>query len=181
MSRETNGVERIAKVSAVMRGICGVAMAAIPAVLATFWALAPLEAIRELPGVTFAVAALPPSSRLLAFLVVMVPSGVSMYGLAMLRRLFDTYRQGRIFDAGNARSLRAFAISVLVAAAAKILLVTPALSLVLSFHNAPGTRALALSFSSDDLATLFVGAVLMVVAWTLAEAHRLAEDYAQIV
>ena len=180
-ARVAVGVARIAKVSATMRTICGVAMAVIPIALAAFWALVPLEAVRDLPGVTFPVEALPPSSRALAFLAVMVPAGISLYGLAMLRRLFDAYRRGRIFDIGNARALRGFAVCVLGATAAKVLLVTPALSVILTLHNAPGSRALAVSVSGDDLATLFVGAVLMVVAWILGEAHRLAEDHAQIV
>ena len=181
MGKAEGSIERIARVSGTMHGICGVALLAIPMALAAFWALVPVEAVHDLPGVSFPIDALPPSSRALAFVAVMVPAGISMYGLAMLRRLFGAYRRGRIFDIGNARALRAFAICIISASAAKVLFVTPALSVILSWHNAPGTRALAISLGSDDLATLFVGTVLMVVAWTLGEAHRLAEDHAQIV
>ena len=173
-------LHRIRRVSAVMKAVCTVGVVAIPGAAAVFWAVVPLEVVRSLPGVGFDVAALPPVSRALAFLATMIPGAFAVFGLAALRRLFEAYRRGAIFAAGNARQLRAFAGSVLAAALARIVSM-PVLSVVLSWHNPPGGRALAITVSSDDIATLFVGFLFLVVAWIMAEAHRLAEDSAQIV
>lgn len=173
-------LKRIRRVSGVMKGICTVGIAAIPVAAAVFWTLVSPEAVQGLPGVTYEVAVLPPVTRALAFLAVMIPGTISLYGLMALRRLFEAYRQGAIFAAGNAVHLRAFAVCVVVAAIAKIVIV-PLLSVVLSWHNPPGMRALNIAIGSDDIAALFAGLLFLVVAWIMAEAQRLAEDNAQIV
>lgn len=175
-----NDLIRIRKVSGVMKWVCTVGIAAIPVAALLFWALASPEAVQGLPGVTYDVAALPPANRALAFLATMIPGGLSIYGLVALRRLFDAYRQGAIFAAGNALHLRAFAVSVVAAAIAKMLIV-PVLSIVLSWHNPPGARALSIAINSDDIGARFVGLLFLVVAWIMAEAQQLAEDNAQIV
>ena len=171
---------RIRTVSGVMRGICTIGMVAIPVTLAAFWALASPEAIGDIQGLGNDVTALPPAFRLLAFLVSMIPGAIGIYGLAALRRLFGAYRHGAIFAAGNALCLRTFAFSVVGSVLAKIV-TGPALSVIVSWHNPPGTRELAITLRSDDLAALFVGCLFLVVAWIMAEAQRLAEDNAQIV
>ena len=110
----------------------------------------------------------------------MVPGAIVLYGMLALRRLFDAYRLGAIFAAGNALHLRTFAVSVVVSAIVKIL-VTPLISVILSWHNPPGTRAVAISFGSNDISALFVGLLFLIVAWIMAEAQKLADDNAQII
>ena len=148
--------------------------------VAAFWAFTSPEAIKDIRGLGYDVTALPPAYRLLAFLVSMIPGAIGVYGLMALRRLFGAYRDGAIFAAGNALDLRAFAFSVVGSVLANIV-TGPVLSVIVSWHNPPGSRVLAVSFRSDDLAALFVGCLFLVVAWIMAEAQRLAEDNAQIV
>lgn len=171
---------RIRAVSAVMRAFCTIAIVIIPVGLAAFWALASPELIGDIRSLGNPVAALPPLFRLFGFLVTMIPGAIGIYGLIALRRLFDACRAGAIFAAGNALNLRAFAVSVVASALAKIM-IGPVLSVLVSWHNPPGTRELAITLSSDDLGALFVGFLFLVVAWIMAEAQRLAEDNAQIV
>lgn len=171
---------RIQSVSAVMRGVCTLGIVAIPVTLAAFWAFTSPEAIKDIRGLGNDVAALPPTFRLLAFLISMIPGAIAVYGLLALRRLFGAYRSGAIFAAGNAVELRTFALSVVGSVLANIV-TAPALSVIVSWHNPPGTRELAITLRSDDLAALFVGCLFLVVAWIMAEAQRLAEDNAQIV
>ena len=173
-------MNRIRRVSTVMKGICTVGIVATPLALAAFWAFAPIETIRDIREIGYDVTALPPAFRLLAFLASMVPAGIGIYGLIALRRLFGAYSDGALFAAGNALDLRTFALSVAASAFAKIV-VGPVLSVIVSWHNPPGTRVLEISVRSNDLGALFVGCLFLVVAWIMAEAQRLAEDNAQIV
>ena len=163
-----------------MKGVCTLIIVTIPVATAAFWGLTPTDTIRAFKELGYEVTALPPLFRLLAFLVTMIPGAIAIYGLLALRRLFDSYRTGAIFAAGNALCLRTFAISVVGSVLAKFI-TAPVLSVVLSWHNPPGTRALAITLNSDDLGALFVGCLFLVVAWIMAEAQRLAEDNAQIV
>ena len=171
---------RIRTVSAVMRSFCTIGIVAIPVTLAAFWTFMSPEAIQDVRGHDYDVAALPPLYRLAAFLVSMIPGAIGVYGLIALRRLFGAFRSGAIFAAGNALDLRTFALSVVGSVLAKIVTV-PALSVIVSWHNPPGTRVLEVSFRSEDLQALFIGCLFLVVAWIMAEAQRLAEDHAQIV
>lgn len=173
-------LKRIRRVSAVMKGVCTAGIAAIPIAVSVFWALVTPEALRAYPGVNYDIAALPPATRMLAFLLTMIPGLISLYGLLALRRLFDAYRRGALFAAGNALCLRTFAFSIVVATVAKMLMI-PVMSVVLSWHNPPGNRALSIAINSDDLGALFAGFLFLVVAWIMAEAQRIAEDNAQIV
>ena len=173
-------LDRIRSVSAVMRWICTLGIVAIPVTLAAFWAFTSPAAIKDIRGLGNDVAALPTKFRLLAFLVSMVPGAIAVYGLLALRRLFTAYRDGAIFAVGNALELRTFAFSVVGSVLVNIV-TGPVLSVIVSWHNPPGTRELAITLRSDDLAALFVGCLFLVVAWIMAEARRLAEDNAQIV
>ncbi len=175
-----NELVRIRRVSGAMKGICTVGIAVIPLATAVFWAVVRPETVQALPGVTVDIALLSPATRTLAFLVTMIPGAIGLYGLIALRRLFGAYRQGAIFAVGNALYLRAFAVSVVAGALAKMAIV-PILSVALTWHNPPGTRALAIAINSDDIGAVFAGLLFLVAAWIMVEAQRLAEDNAQIV
>ena len=123
---------------------------------------------------------LTPLTRLLGFLISMVPAGVTLYGLIQLRCLFKHYQQGQIFTAYALTRLRKFAWSLMLCALLRPL-TGAALSVLLSINNPPGQRVLALNISSDDIALLFISGVFIVVAWIMAEGIRLADDNAQIV
>ena len=175
-------LDRIRRVSRALRVYCTVAIALTPPGLAALWvtfdAWAP-----GLPAVTrygpFPTP-MPAGTLLLAFAVTMLPGGVAMWGFGRLRRLFGLYAVGTIFAAENARCLRGFAVSVIVLA-----LLEPVaralLSVVLSMHNPPGQRVLELSIGWSQVPTLFLGLVLLVIAWIMDEGRVMAEDQAQIV
>ncbi|MBU0908025.1 MAG: hypothetical protein KJ717_00560, partial [Proteobacteria bacterium] len=54
----------------------------------------------------FVVMPLPFSARMMGFVVVMIPTGVAMFGVYHLMRLFQLYEQGQIFRLANVRCFR---------------------------------------------------------------------------
>lgn len=92
-----------------------------------------------------------------------------------LRRLFGAFARGSIFstDSGDAL-LRAGAG---VAALAVIdIAVRAAQSVLVSWSNPPGERALAIGLSEATLLGLLMGGLMTVVGWALTEAARLARE-----
>ncbi|MDH3700893.1 MAG: DUF2975 domain-containing protein [Alphaproteobacteria bacterium] len=173
---------RIQRISRVMRICCTIIAFAIPPVLATMWATfsvwAPthpeLAHIRPLPD------PMPPASLMLGFAISLIPGSISIYAFWRLRTLFGLYEQGQIFTADCIRSLRGFAIAIILFAVAKPF-ANALLSMALTFSNPPGQKMLSISVGSSDFTTAFIGCVFLIIGWTMDEGRELAEDQAQIV
>jgi hypothetical protein len=71
--------------------------------------------------------------------------------------------------------LRRFAGWVAAAALAAIVTV-PVISVLLTLHNAPGSRQLVLALSSDHVFTLFFAAVVWLMADIMSQGQALAEE-----
>ena len=160
-----------------LRFLLAVAFWLIPLVTVAYWLCAnmlPLEEAQRallvpIPG------DLPLSARLMAIAATMLPAGVSMYGVWVLKRLFGLYEQGEIFTESTVGCFRSLARTLFLWFGASVLSV-PLLSLALTLHFPPGERMVSLSLGSPDLTALFVGAMLRVAAWVMAEGHRLSQD-----
>ena len=115
-----------------------------------------------------------------AIAALLIASAPTIWGLWELKRLFEGYADGAIFTVGAARRLRRCGFAML-ASAAKTGVAAVLLSLALSIDLPQGHRVLAVTLSSDDLAWLLVGGILLVIARVMEEAARLAEENAGFV
>ena len=177
---QTN-LRRIRRVSRTMMYLCSASFVLIPVALALAWAN--FELLRNVPplgGLYIAESGPGALSLLSGFLVSLIASGILLFGLWRLRRLFQLYSDGRIFTAENARCLTSFAWALVVFALTKPLF-GALLSVLVTWHNPPGQRALAISFGSNEIGVAFVGVLLLVIAWIMREGCLLAEENAQIV
>lgn len=175
-------LSRIRRVSRLMQRVCSAILVAVPLILALVWSnfesLAPLsEAFDKIPvqpdNLTWI-------TLLLGFLISLAGAAIVLYGVARLRRLFRLYGEGQVFTHETACCIRGFALAIMLYAASSPV-VGGLLSVVLTMGNPPGERALVISFSSHELALLFLGGCLLVISWVMAESSRLADDNAQIV
>lgn len=115
-----------------------------------------------------------------AMAALLVVSAPTLWGLWELRRLFEGYVAGAIFTVGAARRLRRCGLAVSISAA-KTALGGLLLSLALSIDLPQDHRILIVGVSSDDLAWLLIGGILLVIARVMEEAARLAEENAAFV
>ncbi|MBU1157434.1 MAG: DUF2975 domain-containing protein [Proteobacteria bacterium] len=168
-------VERIAKVSARLHLVSTLLMFAIPVVLALVWAF-----VNHLPYFSGQLPVpvkgyLPRATRALAFLASMLPGGVAIYALSRLRRLFDLYAHGVIFRAANVECFRQLGYALFAWAAAGFLFKTLA-GIILTFHWTPGTRLLVVGIDSQDVVAVFMGLVVITVAWVMDQGRKLNEE-----
>ncbi len=174
-------LQRIRRVSRAMMHLCSASFVLIPAALAFGWAN--FELLRHAPPLAgLQIDGSGPSGWFLVFgyAVSLAASAILLFGLWRLRRLFQLYSDGRIFTVENARCLSSFAWTLVVFAMTKPLF-GAALSVLVTWHNPPGQRALAISFGSGEIGVAFVGVLLLVIAWIMREGCRMAEENAQIV
>lgn len=118
---------------------------------------------------------LPVSARLMGFMVVMIPTGVAMFGAYYLMRLFQLYEQGHIFTLANVRCFKNLS-RVLIWWFVAGIVHRSLLSVALTLHNPPGQRMLTFELGSPDLTALLLGGILAVIAWAMEEGRKLQED-----
>lgn len=108
-------------------------------------------------------------------LVMMIPSLIMAYGLNHLRKMFRAFSRDIIFQPAPIRHLKVFGVALLVQTLAKPL--TGAVTSVLAtFHRPAGERMLSIGLGNAEASTLFLGALIIVIAWVLGEAARIDDE-----
>ncbi|MEM8869434.1 MAG: hypothetical protein AAF848_09275 [Pseudomonadota bacterium] len=99
----------------------------------------------------------------------------AVWALVSLAQLFTGFIQGDVLSARTASHLLAFGQAVIAASVAGF--VAPALaSVLLSWDNPSGARALVVNLSSDTVAAALFGGLIITVGWAMREAAAQAEE-----
>jgi hypothetical protein len=172
---------RLRRLAWIVRTLIAVGAFGLVAALVWTW-ISPERALAQLKTVTegggpSGVAA---DTRVAGAALALLPLGLTLLALQRLWGLFGEYAQGRVFSHRALGCLRGFARCVLAQAIVSPLYAA-VLSVIATWHNAPGTRQLNLNFSSDHYAMLLLGAVLLAISSVMAEAARAAEENAGFV
>ncbi|CCD91323.1 conserved membrane hypothetical protein [Bradyrhizobium sp. ORS 375] len=173
--------DRIRRLSRLMAAGCLVTSVLLATAMVLYWALTPTHTLFGQAGIPHPpLTEIGASTRALAFSIAMVPLGTLISGLLSARRCFQAFAAGRIFAQESIQQLKAFAIAVAASALLKPL-AGAALSVVLSLHNQPGAKTLALSLGSDTLLALIFAGTVAVIAWVMTEALEIDDENKQFV
>jgi hypothetical protein len=123
---------------------------------------------------------IPTQYRMMALGCAMIPAAFNMWALWSLRVLFLLYAKGEVFSPAALRALNYVAIALFAGVIVSFLAEAP-ISAALSWVNGPHHRRISLSFGSDDVATLFMAGVVLVIARVMGEARRIADENAKFV
>jgi hypothetical protein len=118
--------------------------------------------------------------RLLALTCALAPTAFTMWALWSLRRLFHLYAEGSVFSSEALSALNHVAVALLASVLVAFIMQAP-ISLALTWARGPHHREISLSFGSQDVATLFMAGVVLVIARVMAEARRVADENAKFV
>ena len=120
------------------------------------------------------------TARFLGFFVSLLPNIVMIYGIIILRRLFNLYEKEIIFSKDNVKCFRGMGwVLIGLFIANKIsdtLLVT-----VNTFEILPGQLRYAFWFSSGDFTPLVLGTVVLFISWAMDEGRRINEEQEQFI
>ncbi|WP_448951982.1 DUF2975 domain-containing protein [Labrys neptuniae] len=172
---------RIQTIGRVMAPACTILAIALVGFMLFYWAVVPSERLladARLAGLSFGDIGL--GTRILACAVSMLPLGVLVWGLMQARHAFRSFSTGSLFGMDAVRGLRGLGLALLVSAVAKPFC-GAALSVILSWNGAPGTRTLAFSLDSSSLIEIVFAALTMLIAWILSEAAAIADENTQFV
>lgn len=170
-------LKNVRAISTLLYWVCALAIVfeicAIPlALYAPGW----VEVTTSLMTISVAeIQALSGWQRYLTIIVMMTPSFVLAYGLYRLRKMFAAFAKNRIFNPEPIGHLKAFGIALL--AQTLISPITGAIaSLLATFTRPEGQRFISISLSNTEAHTLFLGGLIIVIAWVLGEAARIDDE-----
>lgn len=170
-------LQRIRRISRFMVMACVALITLLPVTLVWYWATtsAPELAVQGnlQPGAI--QQPLQVWQRVAAGAVTAVPLALLLMGIWQAKRCFAQFAQGQVFTVQAVDGLRRFAGWVAAAALAAIVagVVT---SVLLTLHNAPGTRQLAVGVSSNQVFTLFFAGLVWLMADVIGQGQALAEE-----
>jgi Protein of unknown function (DUF2975) len=173
---------RITKLSRRLKFICIGLVFILPVLCAVFWVLfnriyaimpmisLPVRLDHDLTALT----------RLLAFLSDLLPLSAMIFGLLKLKALFSLYEKGHIFTKANVNCYRSLGRTLMVWVGCDIVN-RALLGIVLTLDRGPGQRRLVIGLDGNDFAGIFVGIVILIIAWIMDEARKIQEDQALII
>jgi hypothetical protein len=170
-------LQRIRRLSGALVLVCWALVVLLPLAWLWYWIsddAAQLALQAHLPAGVIQPG-LPAWQRVAAALVNAVPLACVLFGVWQVKQCFAAFALGRVFTAHATAHLRRFAGWVAAAALAAIVTV-PVISVLLTLHNAPGSRQLVLALSSDHVFTLFFAAVVWLMADIMSQGQALAEE-----
>lgn len=102
------------------------------------------------------------------------------YGLFQLRKLFINFTSREYFTQPNLECMYRFSLVLFITATLK-LFDTAVMSLVLTWNNPPGERALSVTLGSNEFWSLFIAATFLAITWSFREGVILAKENAEFV
>jgi hypothetical protein len=174
-----DNLSKIKKFSKYFHVLLSFLLVAIPLYYIAYWAL-----INYLPETLINVNIhstplipnkLPIKLQLIGFITSLLPLSALTYGLVNIRRLFSFYKEGVIFSFEHVSFFKNTAKALLLWVVLSILYES-AKSVLFSAGNPPGSRVLKVGFSSAEITTLMVGAIVLIIAWVMDEGRILTEE-----
>ncbi len=97
-----------------------------------------------------------------------------------LRLIFMRFKQGIFFSQSNTLALRSFSRLLLISVVLQCLS-SSVLSVLLTWNNPQGERALVVTLGSNEFWLLFIAATFFAMVWSFQEGQRLAQENAEFV
>jgi hypothetical protein len=170
-------LQRIGRISRWMVQACWALVVCLPLAWLWYWVSTAAPELAVQANLSAGTIQLPLQvwQRVAAAAVNAVPLALLLVGVWQAKHCFAHFAQGQVFTAQATEGLRRFAGWVAAAALAAIV-AGAGTSVLLTLHNAPGTRQLAIGLSSNHVFTLFFAAVVWLMADIIGQGQVLAEE-----
>lgn len=176
--------KRIRIISRLGGRICTVLIFLVPIMSALFWFFFnKLYPIMNALGFrvaypNVAIHDLPVMARFMGFIVSLLPNIVMIYGIIILRRLFNLYEKEIIFSKDNVKCFRGMGWALILLFIANTIS-DSLLSAVYTYANPSGKRMIALWLSSGDFTPLILGMIVLFISWAMDEGRMIKEEQEQ--
>lgn len=184
-------MHKIKRASFFFRIIFQIAFFLLPVILAIFWWVGPsMESFSShqgffgQTGISFIpesisrdVIAQPMTgtTKILGFLVSLIPVMVAEFILYCLIQLFRLYERGEIFSLQNVNYIKKIGYALLIRQALNPVYFA-LISATLSWNNPVGKRFISVSFTGENLGFIVMALLIIVISWIMAEGCKLREE-----
>lgn len=174
---ESASMRRLRRISRGMELACWLLLVVLPLALAYYWTMAGEAELAAHARLSPQAVQGPITGwqRTASGVVMAIPLGLLLAGVWQARRCFAMFARGQVFTRQATVLLGRFAGWVAWAALASMLAGGVG-SVLLTWHNPPGQRQLALGISSDHVFTLFFAGTVWLLAAVIAQGRSLAEE-----
>lgn len=181
-------MNRISKVSRVLRVVFLAIIILMPVINALVWInlekISPIGLAKLFPSLPLDDLSirmpLSAQTRVLGFLVMMIPTGIHMLAFFLLFRLFGLYARGEIFTEHAVGYIRKAGYTLLAVQAINPLH-GALISLVLTMQNPAGMRAVSVGINSTDISGMIIAFLVVLVSWIMDEGRKLKEEESLVI
>jgi len=114
-------------------------------------------------------------TKMLGFLVPLIPDGIFMLACFLLAQLFRLYEKGQIFLAQNVRCIRNLGLLLLIKPVL-LLVYETLLTFILTMNNLVGERLIKVSAGTDQVGEIALALVILLISWIMDEGRKLKEQ-----
>jgi len=178
-------ISNIHRVSKFFKWVFQLTFIALPILLIIFWIKMPssVSTIAANHGVTISyipeglkiLHPLSTSTKILGFVISLIPLSVNLFILYFLIYLFKSFEKCEFFSRQSVSCIKYIGYVLFIGQ-----LVSPIyqalLSAALTWHNPPGERMVSISFSGTNLGILLTALLMILVSWIMTEGHKIKED-----
>lgn len=120
------------------------------------------------------------STKLMGFLISCIPLSITMLILYYLVKLFKLYEHAQIFTFANVKYIRNIGWLVLLSQIIRPIY-EAMITAALTFQNPHGHRFASISFSNNNLTTLIIALIIILISWVMAEGCKLNDEQKYII
>lgn len=113
--------------------------------------------------------------KFLGFILALIPMGVQMMVLYYLIKLFRLYENQFYFRMDNVILIKKIGYILLLGQAVNPIY-QALFSAAMTWNNLPGKRFITISFTGNNLGILLTALLVILIAWIMAEGHKLQEE-----
>lgn len=181
-------MNKIKRVSQIFRILFQIGFVAAPIALVLTWWFAPhslatiTNSCATPTGVSYrfipATQILHPLSaetKFFGFLVSIIPTGIQMFLLYFLIKLFRLYEHAEIFSLAAVKYIKRIGYTLLIGQAAYIIyqaLITG----ILTWGNPSGHRTITIGFGSPNFAIVLTALIVILISWIMEEGCKLRDE-----
>jgi len=177
-----NTISKIKALNSILSTVCPALMIALPLGIILFWLNfeQTLQYLDIAQSGVLQLETIQPWQIISAAVFSTMVCSVLLVGLWNLRLIFNSFKQGQFFTEQNIRSFHTLS-KVLFASAVIQCLTSSILSVLLTWNNEPGEKALIISLGSNEFWLVFIAITCLAITWSFKEGQKLAEENAEFI
>ena len=121
------------------------------------------------------------SIKVIGFLISLAQNSMLFLVFIYLMKLFSLYGRREVFSLRSVKLIRKVGVVLLLSELVFNPIGQMLLSLLLTFNNPPGDRAISVSLSGSSMSLLFVAVIILLLSFVMKEAYVLQEEVDQTV